>query len=76
MEDMIIHENIFDISKALSNSGEQTLSDHLYEVLQIVLSPQYTYSQKTKKLKGKFISISFREAEDSGQNGRLGRKNI
>lgn len=52
MEDMIIHECIFDVCKALNDNTPIILSDQLYNVLQIVLSPQYTYTQKSKKLKG------------------------
>ena len=52
MEDMIVHENVFDICKVLNNNGTTVLSDHMYNVLYVVLSPEYSYPQKTKNLKG------------------------
>lgn len=52
MEDMIVHECIFDMGRALSEHERYVLSDHLYTVLGTVLSPTLTYSQKAKKLRG------------------------
>lgn len=52
MEDMIIHENIFNMGKVLSGHERFVLSDHLYNIVVTVLSPMLTYSQKARKLKG------------------------
>lgn len=55
MEDMIIHECVFELCKLLGDKKSFVLSDHLYNVLTAVLSPVYSYPQKTKKLKGNLI---------------------
>ena len=54
---MIIHECVFEIAKTLNRSSTCALSDHLYNVISIVLSPMITYAQKIKKLKGDLIRI-------------------
>lgn len=52
MEDMVIHECVFDVCKVLNNNQSTALSDDLYNFLHIILNPQYSYNQKTKKIKG------------------------
>ena len=58
MEDMIVHECVFEMCKVLSSNKAYVLSDHVYNVLSSVLSPAYTYAQKTKRLKGVLIRAS------------------
>jgi len=55
MEDMLVHECIYEMCKVLSGRKNSALSDHLYNVLSITLSPVYSYAQKMKKLKGGLI---------------------
>lgn len=57
MEDMIIHENVFKICKTLNqdSKGEEINSDYLYSVLQLILTPRFSYKEKTRKLKGGLI---------------------
>lgn len=59
MEDMIIHECIFDICKLLNHNQPAVLSDDLYSILNIILTPQHSYTQKSKKIKGYLNRISF-----------------
>jgi len=73
MEDMIIHKNIFDICKLLNKNQTTALSDSLYDVLNIMLNSQYSYSQKTKQLKGNLIRTNNAVFRNQRAGNPLGR---
>ena len=61
MEDMIVHENVFELCKVLNGeNADVALSDDLYNVLSVVLSPALSYAQKTRRLRGGIIRASGR----------------
>lgn len=70
---MIIHKNIFDICKLLNKNQTTALSDSLYDVLNIMLNSQYSYSQKTKQLKGNLIRTNNAVFRNQRAGNPLGR---
>ena len=55
MEDMIVHESIFEVCRVLGKSDEEDAieSDYLYNILHLILTPKYSFKEKVRRLKGK-----------------------